>query len=350
MTCAHCELYWDLDFEPSENQWRAANGIWGVRYLAWRLFWVLDFDNWSIGAKPWNASGGQPVVFGLSGNPAPPKVINLRSSSKLASVPWSTRWVMYQGFAAELHWSVLFLVNLAPLGCTSNSQVSPKASWRAILNERTWWNNWTYCSNECWMKDGEGWVCWVQWTNVWQHCSLTAVQRKIGCVDITCLDQCHGVCVHGTSNSQGWRKRFMDLHLHPCFRQRWFMQVCLGKPSHENKGLCPLKKPTVLFDDGQKNKVLDQVKEKIVEQLELWSMNERWRRLNANTRQYVPLRASMGQHCSLSAVRRQTAYVEQSWWREFDMFGAMPWCSFPWHKLLPRLTQNTCCTVYRFTV
>ena len=24
----------------------------------------------------------------------------------------------------------------------------------------------------------------------------------------------------------------------------------------------------------------------------------------------------------------------------------MPWCSFPWHKLLPRLTQKTCYTVY----
>ena len=29
-------------------------------------------------------------------------------------------------------------------------------------------------------------------------------------------------------------------------------------------------------------------------------------------------------------------------------FGSMPWCSFPWHKLLPGLTlaQKNCCTVY----
>ena len=90
MTWTFCEVYWHLDFEPSENQWRAANGIWGVRYLAWRLVFVLDFDNWSMGAKPWNTSGGQPVVFGLSGNPKPRKVINLRSSSKLASFCWSS--------------------------------------------------------------------------------------------------------------------------------------------------------------------------------------------------------------------------------------------------------------------
>ena len=75
--------------------------------------WILILDPSVL--SPEMPVAGQPVVFGLSGNPAPPKVINLGSSSKLSSVPWSTRWVMYQGFAAELHWSYLFLVNLAPL-------------------------------------------------------------------------------------------------------------------------------------------------------------------------------------------------------------------------------------------
>ena len=75
-------------------------------------------------------------------------------------------------------------------------------------------------------------------------------------------------------------------------------------------------------------------------------MNERWRRLNANMRQYVPLRANMGQHCSLTAVQRKTACVEESWWPELNLFGSMPLCSFPWHTLLPRLMQNNCCTVY----
>ena len=75
-------------------------------------------------------------------------------------------------------------------------------------------------------------------------------------------------------------------------------------------------------------------------------MNERWRRLNANMRQYVPLRANMDQHCSLTAVQRKTACVEESWWPELNLFGSMPLCSFPWHTLLPRLMQNNCCTVY----
>ena len=50
--------------------------------------------------------------------------------------------------------------------------------------------------------------------------------------------------------------------------------------------------------------------------------------------------ANMWQHCSLSAVQAKTACVELSWWPEFDMFGSMPWCWFPWHKLLPRLAQK----------
>ena len=65
-------------------------------------------------------------------------------------------------------------------------------------------------------------------------------------------------------------------------------------------------------------KELDRTTEAIV------PMNERWRKLNANITQYVPFRASMGQHCSLTAVQRKTACVEQSWWPEFDMFTQTP--------------------------
>ena len=130
MTWTHYEFYWDLDFEPSENQWRAANGIWGVRYLSWRLFLFPNFHNWSVNAEPWNTSGGQPVVFGLSGTPKLPKDTQSHKpaqfkQTRLGSlmVNGSTGWVMYQGFvhldaetrAAERHWSFLFLVNLALL-------------------------------------------------------------------------------------------------------------------------------------------------------------------------------------------------------------------------------------------
>ena len=72
---------------------------------------------------------------------------------------------------------------------------SPRFDQWLFLNERTWWNNWTYCSNECWMKGGEGWVCWVEWTNVRQHCSLTAVQRKTAFV---CKSHDWHFCINAT--------------------------------------------------------------------------------------------------------------------------------------------------------
>ena len=67
-----------------------------------------------------------------------------------------------------------------------------------------------------------------------------------------------------------------------------------------------LRKQQPRFAQGQakgyfRMKELDRTAEAIV------PMNEMW-----NMRQYVPLRASMGQYCSLSAVQRKTAFVEQS--------------------------------------
>ena len=83
----------------------------------------------------------------------------------------------------------------------------------------------------------------------------------------------------------------------------------------------------------------------------------------------------MWQHCSLSAAQRQTAPIAEGrqhtlfrteliypvlphmemnmielWWPEFDMFGSPPWCSFPWHKLLTRLTPKNWFTVYRLNL
>ena len=96
-------------------------------------------------------------------------------------------------------------------------------------------------------------------------------------LNLTCLDQCHGVGSHGTSSSQGWRRKkcykvyslnmslffpqfevfppqrtsqfgvkmpscitdlsraardqskIWSMSLHRCFRRRWLLQVCLGK-------------------------------------------------------------------------------------------------------------------------
>ena len=73
MTWTFCDVYWDLEFEPVKTSGGQVGAFGGVRYLAWRWVFVLDFDNWSMGAKPWNTSGGQPVVFGQYGNSKPRK-------------------------------------------------------------------------------------------------------------------------------------------------------------------------------------------------------------------------------------------------------------------------------------
>ena len=60
-----------------------------------------------------------------------------------------------------------------------------------------------------------------------------------------------------------------------------------------------------------------------------WMLNESWRRLS--------LLSSTWQHVTtlhlISCAERETAFVEESSWPELNLFGSMPWCSFPWHEL-----------------
>ena len=99
----------------------------------------------------------------------------------------------------------------------------------------------------------------------------------------------------------------------------------------------PKASPRVYFRMKElDNQELDRTTEAIVPMNSIGG--ESW--IPTCTNNYVPLRASMGQHCSLPAVQRKTAFVEQSWWRELNLFGSMQWCSFPWHKLLLRLAQE----------
>ena len=62
---------------------------------------------------------------------------------------------------------------------------------------------------------------------VWQMCrERQPLRNSHDGLNLTCLDQCHGVRSPGTSSSQGWRKRivvqskFDPWVLHPCFRRR----------------------------------------------------------------------------------------------------------------------------------
>ena len=216
-----------------------------------------------------------------------------------------------------------------------------------------------------WKKGGEGCVCWDTRSLTCQHVAtlqLTAVKRKTAFVDRVMMAWIWHVWinvmvfVHGTSSSQGWRKRIVfytvvyRLNLIHEFTSFFSTKVIFaGMPTKTS----PRKQAFVDRKQGPRSycqmKELDRTTEPIA-RMNVVRGGEGWAcRVQ---------RANMWQHCSLSAVPRQTApiadsilvsavqrktvFVEQSWWPEFDMFGSMPWCSFPWHKLLPRLTQNNC--------
>ena len=196
--------------------------------------------------------------------------------------------------------------------------------------------------------------------HVWQDCSLTAVQRKTAFVEQSWWPELN---LFGSMRwcSFPWHKLLPRLAQKNCcinlidefaslFSPKVIFAGSLRKAFPQKHAfvdisffLC-LGKQQPRFAQGQTKgyfqiKDLDRTSEATVPR------NNMWRKLNANMRQYVRLRASMGQHCSLSAVQRKTAFVEQSWWPELNLFGSMRWCSFPWHKLLPRLAQKNCCTV-----
>ena len=159
--------------------------------------------------------------------------------------------------------------------------------------------------------------------NMGQHCTLSAVQRKTGFLEQSWwpeFDRTPKNC--DKVYSLNLIDEFTSL-----FSPRWLLQVCLGKAfpmplwtwvfSVVVQQDSPKASPRAIFKWNRTTEAF----------VPMNTMNERWRKLNANMNQYVPFRANMGQHCSLSAVQRKTGFLEQSWWPEFDMFGSMPWCS-----------------------
>ena len=110
------------------------------------------------------------------------------------------------------------------------------------------------------------------------------------------------------------------MSLHPCFRRRWLLQVCLGKTFPQKHAFVDisvfvcLRKQRPRFAQGQPKKEFHRTTKAIAQ------MNADWKVEKA---QYAE--SKMWQDCSLTAVQRKTAFLEQSWWP-----GSMLWCSFPW--------------------
>ena len=108
------------------------------------------------------------------------------------------------------HWTSVFVC-----GCASNAKGQPKAifKWKNSIEQMKLLSQW--------MKGGEGWMPTRPKPNM---CHYVLTLHLISCAEkdslcgrvmshnglnLTCLDQCHGVRFHGGSTSQGWRKRLV---------------------------------------------------------------------------------------------------------------------------------------------
>ena len=129
--------------------------------------------------------------------------------------------------------------------------------------------------------------------NMGQHCILSAVHRNTACEE-----------------RMAWinAMAFVPMSL------QWFtsMVIYAGLPVDISVSLW-LRKQRPRFAQGQP-KGYFQTKEFDRTTETLGPMNEMWKNPNANMRKYVPLRASMCPHCSLSAVHRNTACEERMAW------------------------------------
>ena len=166
---------------------------------------------------------------------------------------------------------------------------------------------------------------------VWQLCrERQPFWNSQDGLNFKCLDQCHGVRWLTPKNCLLWPKvivvgspresflhAFVDISVFPWLRTKILPRLAQGLFWNERTwknhwSYCP---------------------------------NE-WKVEKAES-QHAPKCAIPCQHgptLQFDSCAEKDSFLEQSWWPEFDMFGSMPCCSFPWHKLLPRLAQKNCHT------
>ena len=103
-----------------------------------------------------------------------------RSNGASSSQGWRIRIVIQQPeFDPWVsHRSMPLWTWVFSCGCASNGQDSPKASSRAIFKGKNLIEPPKLLSQWMLNEGTEGWACRVQRANMWQHCSLSAVQRK----------------------------------------------------------------------------------------------------------------------------------------------------------------------------
>ena len=192
------------------------------------------------------------------------------------------------------HWTSVFFC-----GCTSNAPRFAQGQPNGYIfsNERTWWNNWTERAEFNVPTCGKIAVC--------QLCrERQPLWKSHDGLNVTCLDQCHGVRFHGTSTSQGWRKKIVvqstvwiwSISLHECFDEGDFCRFAKESlPTEIGKG----RHWTSVFFCGCTSNNQDSLKASPMATF-------KWKNLMEQLdRACWVQRANLWPHYSLSAVQRQ---------------------------------------------
>ena len=172
-----------------------------------------------------------------------------------------------------------------------------------------------------------------------------------------CLDQCHGVRSHGKISSQGWRKIVVQSKFDPWVYILVFAECDLYKFVWESlpteAGLCRhpywsvVAQATAKFRPRTAQGLFSNERTWHQELDCHWSYCPNERKVEQAAYQHAPICAITCQHGpTLQFV--SCAEKDSLWWNSHDgpepkTLGSMPWCSFPWHKLLPKLVQKICC-------
>ena len=110
------------------------------------------------------------------------------------------------------------------------------------------------------------------------------------------------------------------MSLHPCFHRRWLLQVAseIGKSRHRTSVFFSVV--TEATQDAPKASPRKNLIEQLKPLLE-WMLYEK--------AQYAEFNVPTCGKIAVWQLRRETAFLKQSWWPEFSMFGSMPLCWFP---------------------
>ena len=213
-------------------------------------------------------------------------------------------------------------------------------------------------------EGGEGPACWVQCANMCQDGILTGVQRNTAFVEQSWfmmawtqhvwINAMVFVPMPETPPKAGAKDLLSSLNLIHEFTSLFSPKVIFaglpGKAFPRKHAFVDisvflwLRKQRPRFAQGQP-KGYSQLKELHRTTQAIAQMNADWK---VEKGHYAEFNVPTCCKIAVWLLRRETQPLwnsHDSWWPELKMFGSMPWCSFPWHKLLPSLAQKTCFTV-----